>query len=180
MVIIVSEIINGIEYKEITVRGRTKLVSKYGDLINPRKRNQKATLHMNKDGYPCCGGGIPIHLYVAYGWVDGYFEGAEVNHKDYDRTNYIWTNLEWVTHKENINYSSFNTDHYSKSKNGEQNGRSVFTEQQVVEIRKMYDDGKSIADIIRFYYPKLNTVKKYKNIHSIVSSICRRKSWKNI
>ena len=91
MVIIVSEIINGIEYKEITVRGRTKLVSKYGDLINPRKRNQKATLHMNKDGYPCCGGGIPIHLYVAYGWVDGNFEGAEVNHKDYDRTNYIWT-----------------------------------------------------------------------------------------
>ena len=105
MVIIVSEIINGIEYKEITVRGRTKLVSKYGDLINPRKRNQKATLHMNKDGYPCCGGGIPIHLYVAYGWVDGYFEGAVVNHKDSNIKNNRFDNLEWITQKENIHKS---------------------------------------------------------------------------
>ena len=180
MVIIISEIINGIEYKEITIRKRTKLVSKYGDIINPYKRNQKATLHINKDGYPCCGGGIPIHLYVAHGWVKGYFDGAEVNHIDYDRTNYMWTNLEWVTHKENVQHSSKNTDHYSQSKQGEKNGRAVYTVQQVLEMRKMYDEGSSIADIIRFYYPKLCTVKKYKNIHSTISSICRRKTWKNI
>ena len=49
MVIIISEIINGIEYKEITIRKRTKLVSKYGDIINPYKRNQKARRTLWKD-----------------------------------------------------------------------------------------------------------------------------------
>ncbi len=175
-----SEIINGIEYKEVTVRNRTKLVSKYGDIINPHKRNQKATLHMNKDNYPCCGGGIPIHLYVAHGWVDGYFKGAEVNHKDYNRNNYNYTNLEWITHRSNIRYSSENTDHYSKSKIGSKNGRSKFTEKQVMEMRYMYDNGSSVAEIIKFYYPQLNTVSKYKNIHSNISNICKRKTWKNI
>lgn len=73
-----------------------------------------------------------------------------------------------------------NTDHYSQSKQGEKNGRAVYTVQQVLEMRKMYDEGSSIADIIRFYHPKLCTVKKYKNIHSTISNICRRKTWKNI
>ena len=135
---------------------------------------------MNRDGYPCCGGSIPVHLYVAHGWVDGYFKGAEVNHIDYDRTNYIWTNLEWVTHKENVNHSSKNTNHYSQSKIGENNGRSRFTEEQVIFMRNMYDNGSSIADIVRYYYPELDTAKKYKNIHSTVSNICKRKTWKYI
>lgn len=48
---------------------------------------------------------MPVHLYVAHGWVDGYFDGAEVNHKDYDRTNYHADNLEWITHNQNIEHS---------------------------------------------------------------------------
>lgn len=46
-----------------------------------------------------------MHLYVAKAWVDGWFEGAEINHKDYDRNNYHADNLEWVTHKDNVDYS---------------------------------------------------------------------------
>lgn len=46
-----------------------------------------------------------MHLYVAYGWVDGYFDGAEVNHIDYDRDNYNADNLEWVDHNTNIKHS---------------------------------------------------------------------------
>ena len=55
----------------------------------------------------------------------------------------------------------------------------LFNHIYLLDVDYVFND-KSIADIIRFYYPKLNTVKKYKNIHSTVSSICRRKSWKNI
>ena len=175
-----SEIIDGIEYRLVTIRGRSKLVSKYGDIINPFKRNQKPTLHINRDGYPCCGGGIPIHLYVAHGWVDGYFDGAEVNHIDYDRTNYDYKNLEWVTHKDNVEHSSKNTNHYSICKMGKNNPRAKYTEEQIIDFRKLYDNGLSIAEIIKKYYPDLNTVKKYKSIHSTISAICRRKSWKNI
>ena len=107
------EIIDGIEYRLVTINGRSKLISRDGKAINPIRRNQKCTTHLSKDGYPCFGGGIPVHLYVAYGWVDGYFDGAEVNHKDFNRTNYSADNLEWVTHIENIHYSS-SANRYSR------------------------------------------------------------------
>lgn len=61
-----------------------------------------------------------MHLYVAKAWVDGWFEGAEVNHKDYNRKNYHADNLEWVTHKDNINYS-VTAGHYAE-KSGLNNG----------------------------------------------------------
>lgn len=89
-----KEIINGKEYREVTLRGRTKLIAEDGSAINPIRRSQRCTIHYNADGYPCYGGGIPVHLYVAHGWVPGYFEGAEVNHIDFDRNNYHASNLE--------------------------------------------------------------------------------------
>ena len=176
-----SEIINGKEYREVTLRGRTKLIAKDGDAINPKRRKQKATIHYNADGYPCYGGGIPIHLYVAYGWVDGYFEGAEVNHKDFDRTNNHADNLEWVTHKDNIQYTlDYNYDNVCKSKQGVHNGRATFTEQEVYLIRDMYKEGYSVADIVKSFYPELKTVKEYKNIHSTFLSIVHNKTWKHL
>ena len=179
--IIYSEIINGKEYRYCELRGRGKLIARDGDAINPIRRNQKATIHYNVDGYPCFGGGVPVHMYVAHAWVDGWFEGAEVNHKDFDRNNYNADNLEWVTHKENIDYTVDNNyDVVCKSKQGTNNGRAKFTIEQVLEIRKMYDAGMSIADIIRHYYPELKTVAQYKNIHSNVTSIAKRKTWKCI
>lgn len=108
-----SEIINGKEYRLVTIRDRSKLIAADGSAINPIKRNQKCTIHLNKDGYPCFGGGIPVHSYVAYGWVDGYFDGAEVNHIDFNRSNYNANNLEWVTHVDNVKYSA-NENHYAK------------------------------------------------------------------
>ena len=49
---------------------------------------------------------IQIHRAVAKAFVSGYFEGAQVNHKDENRKNNRWDNLEWVTCKENNNYGS--------------------------------------------------------------------------
>lgn len=42
-----------------------------------------------------------VHRLVAEVFVDGYFDGAEVNHKDLDKCNNCCENLEWVTHSEN-------------------------------------------------------------------------------
>lgn len=42
-----------------------------------------------------------VHVLVAESFVDGWFEGAEVNHKDLNKLNNKWDNLEWVTHSEN-------------------------------------------------------------------------------
>lgn len=47
-----------------------------------------------------------VHRLVATAFVSGWFDGAEVNHKDFNRANNCADNLEWVTHVENIKYSA--------------------------------------------------------------------------
>lgn len=44
---------------------------------------------------------IGVHTLVAREFVDGWFEGAEVNHKDLNKLNNQAENLEWVTRSEN-------------------------------------------------------------------------------
>lgn len=46
-----------------------------------------------------------IHRLVALAWVDGWFEGAQVNHKNGVKFDNKPPNLEWVTAKENIVHS---------------------------------------------------------------------------
>ena len=48
---------------------------------------------------------VQLHRLVAEYFCEGYFEGAVVNHKDTNIHNNHYTNLEWVTQKENINKS---------------------------------------------------------------------------
>lgn len=43
-----------------------------------------------------------VHQLVAKAYVDGWFEGAVVNHKDGNTRNNKATNLEWTTQKDNI------------------------------------------------------------------------------
>ena len=73
--------------------------------------------HYNHDGYPVVSAvgqkpngekiyrSLQVHILVAKEFVDGWFAGAEVNHKDFNRANPFYWNLEWVTHQENIKYS---------------------------------------------------------------------------
>lgn len=48
-------------------------------------------------------GGFPLHRLVADAWCDGYFDGAQVDHIDTNKENNHYTNLRWVTAKENMN-----------------------------------------------------------------------------
>lgn len=172
--------IDDVEYRLVNIRNRSKYVSKDGKVINPF-RNQKATIYYNEDGYPCCGGGIPLHLYVAYGWVDGWFEGAEVNHKDFNRNNYNADNLEWVTHQDNVKYTCLhNQEKVSESKRGENNGRTTFSNDDIIKIRALYKNGKTVAEIIKIFHPELQTAKDYHNIHSTFTNIVKYKTWKHI
>lgn len=174
-------IINGKAYREVTLRGRTKLIAKDGSAVNPYRKNQEVSISYNSDGYPCFGGSVPVHLYVAHGWVDGYFDGAEVNHKDFNRNNFNADNLEWVTHAENVKYSvDYNSEAWNKSKQGVNNGRATFSEEDVLRIRALYDQGMTVSDIVKLDHPELQTVKQYKNIYSTYANICKRKTWKNL
>ena len=46
-----------------------------------------------------------MHRLVAKAFVQGYFDGADVNHKDCDRANNRADNLEWVTRRDNLMYA---------------------------------------------------------------------------
>lgn len=58
-----------------------------------------------------------VHRLVAEYFVDGYFENAVVNHKDLDKLNNRFDNLEWVTRSENSKHAH---------KNGHQPGSFKF------------------------------------------------------
>ena len=46
-----------------------------------------------------------VHRLVALHFVEGYYEGAEVNHIDGNKQNNIYINLEWCNRSENILHS---------------------------------------------------------------------------
>lgn len=166
----------GKEYRYVELRGRGKWVSRDGDAINPERKNQKATMHINPDGYPCFGGGIPVHLYVANAWVEGRRDGAEVDHIDFDRTNYHAENLRWVSHRENVRHSSDNTDHYSKSKMAEKNGRATFSRDEVEYIKSLYATGMGTMDVIKTIHPELS-FKDRKRMWSKYNRIKTGETW---
>ena len=47
-----------------------------------------------------------VHRLVAKAFVPGYFDGAQVNHKDENKRNNVSDNLEWVTPQENTIYGT--------------------------------------------------------------------------
>ena len=64
---------------------------------------------------------VLIHRLVGYAFVNGYFEGATIDHINTCRTCNIWTNIRWVTQKENNN-NPLSKQHLSESNSGEKNG----------------------------------------------------------
>ena len=96
--------INGYEgLYQISNLGQVKSFQKGKErILNPRVHN---------DGYliiDLCNNGRKkthkVHKLVAEHFVPGYQEGLDVNHIDEDKTNNIWTNLEWLNHRDNNNH----------------------------------------------------------------------------
>ena len=107
-------------YREITHIGCKCKVDENGDCFTCNGKGEfiHKNWRYNNDGYPivsACGynkngeptqRSIQVYILVAKAFVDGWFKGAEVNHKDFNRKNPSAENLEWVTHAENIHYSA--------------------------------------------------------------------------
>lgn len=174
-----EKIINEKIFRLVAIRGRAKWIAKDGTAYNPVKFNQPASIHINPDGYPCFGGGIPVHLYVAYAWVDGYFEGAEVDHIDYNRYNYNYQNLRWVTHLENIHHSSDEGNRYKNTHCGEINGRATLTTSDVLRIRELFSQGLSTTDVIKIMHPGLSYSER-KALWNKYNRIKTYQTWNNI
>lgn len=84
----VSNLGNIISYKYSSPRVLHPTANSCGYLQVPLRKNGKI-----KRMY--------VHRLVAMLFVPGFAEDKEVNHKDYDKTNNTYLNLEWVTKSEN-------------------------------------------------------------------------------
>jgi hypothetical protein len=112
-----------------------------------------------------------IHRLVAIYFLDNPYHKKEVNHIDGNKLNNNISNLEWVTKQENMSHALKKglfrpkehwTDEMKKKviksrintyKNTpcEKRGRSILNRQQVIEIRKRFDNGEGSLSISKDY-----------------------------
>lgn len=87
--------------------------------IYSRKRNKWLSPKPNNRGYMTTSsidGETLVHRIVAKYWCEGYSKELTVNHKDMDKTNNHYLNLEWMPQGDNARHS------YSKGRKVVRNG----------------------------------------------------------
>jgi len=153
-------------------------VSNIGDVYSEKyNKFKKLKPRLNSKGYLyvnlCVKGKYSskiIHRLVAEHFVEGYEEGLVVNHKDGNKTNNHYSNLEWCTLSENSKHSFFNGLSKLPYTSGESNGFSKLKNEDVLKMRELYKNGSSIEDLNL----KFNICKRH--IRDIVSG----KRWSHL
>ena len=171
-------------FKEYKYYDKIYLVDQFGNVYNENRKKLKQ--HLNSDGYPQItltrgenhkpkSGRVKVHQIVAELFVPKKEtkEKLEVNHKDFDRTNNYYKNLEWTTHKENIYHSMKAGRMYLNGFDGEKNPQGKLTEKDVRFIRKLYSEGMMMRNIYKKYYSNVVSEKSIENI-------CKYRTWKNL
>ena len=137
------------------------------------KRTGKEKILKNRvdnDGYMCVNlhkdgklKSFLVHRLVAMAFVDGYEEGLVVNHIDECKDNNVWTNLEWVTQQDNINYGT-RTERQSEKMKGK-NGRKV----QCIETEEVFESltkaGEFIGVTRQAIYKSIKKGRSCKGLH---------------
>lgn len=172
--------------KEIELYGRKYIISNDGRVFMGEKTlhsdyHQELKQYLTADGYNAVTVGdknkrkrITVHRLVAECFIEKPKDGRkyEVDHKDRDRTNNNIENLQWLTHKENV--QRIPKEVHSKAKLADKNGRATFTWEQIDQIRKWYTEGKTIIDITRLVYG--NDI-PYKYKWTTISHIVKNETW---
>ena len=137
--------------KEYDFNGKKYKANQFGVVYNNKDQPMKQSL--NSDGYPVVwlegmkqeNGKKKRYYEKVHKIVATLFcpkpireEKLEVNHLDCDRTNNYYKNLEWITHKENIQYSIDKGFHKNIECVGEKNVKAKLTETDVYFIRKKF------------------------------------------
>jgi hypothetical protein len=124
---------------------------------------------------------IKMHRLVAQAFIENPLNKPQVNHIDFDRTNNKLENLEWCTASENAMHSvkegRFNTfkkgekQHKNCLKRGEDNGKAVLTEKDVLEIRAKFKP--------RVYTRKMLAL-EYGVKDCTIKDVILRRSWNHV
>ncbi len=166
---------------EVSSRGRVRsldrVVKNYPDCTRVwRGRYLKAT--PSNAGYPIISmsnSGLVknrmVHQLVAASFIPNTHNKPHINHKDGDKTNNNMENLEWCTHKENMQHG-FATGLIPKRVNlkGEKSMAAKLTDFDVVEIKRRLSLGHTCASIERDYVVG----------ESAIREISKGRSWSHI
>lgn len=83
-----------------------------------------------------------VHRLVMQAFVGDCPEGHEVNHMDGDKSNNHLSNLEYVTHQENVRHSFKKLKRMQRVARGEASGAAKLTTEQVLTIRERAANGE--------------------------------------
>lgn len=137
--------------------GDTYEVSNYGEIRN-KLTGKNRKLSLNKQGYYYCviSRGrkrklfIKVHRAVAENFVDG-DKNLVINHKDCDKTNNYFENLEFCTVAENNKHARENG--LVKYQVGSECHKAKLSNEEVIKIREIYKTGeytqKEIANMFK-------------------------------
>lgn len=115
-----------------------------------------------------------VHQLVALVFCKGYKKGLEINHKDLDKSNNYYKNLEWCTGKENANHAIKHGVDWGGngiSRNiGENNPIAKLTKKKAKKIRELWATGN---------YTQRELAIKFYVSQGTISYIVNKKIWKN-
>jgi len=158
--------IKGYEDYSVSNQGRVKSIRFPNRCLKPGK---------NRYGYllvDLCKNGVhknhKIHRLVALAYIPNPENKRTVNHIDGIKTNNFVENLEWNTHSENNQHAY---DAGLKDDRGSKHGMAKLTEDQVLEIRRLYKTGNYI-------YKDLGAM--FGVHYTLIGYIVNRKIWKHM
>ena len=133
---------------------------------------------------------LQVHILVGHAFVEGYFEGAEIDHINTICDDNRADNLRWVTHKENME-NTLTREKLSECQMGEKNHRYGKTlsedhKKRLVESNtgrygKLHPNSKSIIQmtldckVIRIWEATREVERELGYDHTGVSACCRGK-----
>lgn len=116
---------------------------------------------------------IKVHRLVAITFIENPEGKPCVNHINGIRNDNRVVNLEWCTHKENMQHS-FKIG--LSSQKGEKNSNATLTDDQVREILAEYQFGKTGKNGMT----KQQIAEKYNTTFSVIKRLVQRKTWKHL
>lgn len=128
------------------------------------KEGKEIKQRLNSDGYAVFTAGkkgsrksMRTHRIVGELFVPNPNGLEELDHLDNNRMNPSASNLEWVTHQENIARAYARGSHIGRA-TGEKNSRARLTEELVRVLRNEYESGTTIKELADKYQLPWNTV----------------------
>lgn len=154
-------------FYQVSSLGRVRSLDRW-ILHSGKKRFKKGVVRAEKldyHGYPsvalCLDGrryDVNVHTLVARAFVDGYFEGAHVNHIDGVKANNIPSNLEFCTRSQNMKHA------YSLGlkKPVSVASRRVLSDDDVRSIRSLLASGNTCVQIASRFGVKDEAIRRIK------------------